>query len=50
MTTDIFEADDVLGAFFTALAGDDLQALRYIHIPRSDVFYVREKYFQDTGD
>jgi|TARA_R110000782_G_scaffold3228_9_gene11961 hypothetical protein len=50
MTTNIFEADDVLGAFFTALAGDDLQALRYIHIPRSDVFYVREKYFQDTGD
>ena len=49
MSVDLFESDDVLGAFFTALAGDNIRALRSIHIPRSDVFYVREKYFQDTG-
>lgn len=41
--------DDVLGDFFTALADNDIQALRSIHIPRSDVFYVREKYYNDTG-
>ena len=44
-----FEEDDVLGAFFKALAGDDLKALQSIHIPRSEVFYVRQKYYQDTG-
>ena len=50
MSVDLLESsDDILGAFFIALAGDNIQALRSIHIPRSDVFYVREKYFQDTG-
>jgi hypothetical protein len=43
------EGDDVLADFFSALADDNIQALRSIHIPRSDVFYVRQKYFQDTG-
>ena len=46
---DNFESDDVLKDFFEALSGDNIQALRSIHIPRSDVFYVRQKYFQDTG-
>jgi len=45
-----FEGDDILGAFFKALAGDDLSALRSLHIPRSEVFYVRQKYYIDTGD
>lgn len=43
------QQDNVLAVFFKALAGDDTRALRSIHIPRSDVFYVREQYFQDTG-
>lgn len=43
------QQDDVLYLFFNALAGGDTKALRSIHIPRSDVFYVREKYYQDTG-
>jgi|TARA_B110000908_G_C10164336_1_gene407598 hypothetical protein len=47
---DLFESDDILGDFFTALADNDIQALRTIHIPRSDVFYVREKYYSDTGN
>ena len=42
--------DDILGAFFSALADNDVQSLRKIHIPRSDVFYVREKYYNDTGE
>lgn len=42
--------DDILGGFFKALAGNDIQALRSMHIPRSDVFYVRAKYHQDTGE
>jgi hypothetical protein len=42
--------DDVLGTFFKALAGDDIKALQSMHIPRSEVFYVRQKYYQDTGE
>lgn len=45
----LHESDDVLRDFFSVLAGGDIQALRSIHIPRSDVFYVRQKYYQDTG-
>lgn len=41
--------DDVLGTFFKALADDDIRELYNLHIPRSDVFYVRAKYQQDTG-
>tara|TARA_R110000782_G_scaffold73701_3_gene147518 strand:- start:1478 stop:1726 length:249 start_codon:yes stop_codon:yes gene_type:complete len=42
--------DDILGKFFKALAGDDIKAIRSIHIPRSEVFYIRQKYYQDTGE
>lgn len=45
-----YDNDDVLGTFFKALAGDDIKALQSMHIPRSEVFYVRQKYFQDTGE
>jgi hypothetical protein len=41
--------DDVLGEFYRALASGKEKSLRRIHIPRSDVFYVREAIFQDTG-
>ena len=41
--------DDILNTFFQALADDDLRALYNLHIPRSDVFYIREKYYLDTG-
>lgn len=44
-----FPSDDVLAVFFEALADDDVRALYNLHIPRSDVFYVREKYYSDTG-
>ena len=43
-------SDDILGTFFKALAGDDIKALQSMHIPRSEVFYVRAKYHQDTGE
>jgi hypothetical protein len=41
--------DDVLGEFYKALAGNNERVLRRIHIPRSDVFYVREALYQKTG-
>lgn len=44
------DEDEVLVKFFKALADNDISALMTIHIPRSDVFFVREKYYRDTGE
>jgi hypothetical protein len=41
--------DDVLGNFYRALASKNSNALKNIHIPRSDVFYIRQAIFNDTG-
>lgn len=43
-----FASDNVLEEFYAALAQDRLPD-RLVHIPRSDVFYARQKYFLDTG-
>lgn len=45
----MYSSDNVLEEFYTALASKDEAKLRRVHIPRSDVFYVREKIYQDTG-
>ena len=45
----IYISDNVLEEFYLALANEDEGKLRRVHIPRSDVFYVREKMYQDTG-
>jgi hypothetical protein len=45
-----YASDDVLGEFYKALAsGDPSNILRRVHIPRSDVFYVREAYHNHSG-
>ena len=44
-----YASDDVLKEFYDAFAEGDASRLERVHIPRSDVFYVREKIFQDTG-
>jgi hypothetical protein len=45
-----FADDDVLTNFYKALADKDEGRLKRVHIPRSDVFYVREAIFQRTGE
>ena len=45
----MFASDNVLEEFYKALADGNERVLRRVHIPRSDVFYVREKIHQDTG-
>ncbi|PHS02770.1 MAG: hypothetical protein COA78_20215 [Blastopirellula sp.] len=45
----MFASDNVLEEFYNALADGNERVLRRVHIPRSDVFYVREKIHQDTG-
>lgn len=44
-----YSDEDVLGEFYKALAEEDEFKLRRVHIPRSDVFYVREAIYQNTG-
>ena len=44
-----YVSDKVIENFYLALADEDEAKLRLCHIPRSDVFYVREAIFQDTG-
>ena len=44
-----FADEDVLGQFYKALAAGDENVLQRVHIPRSDVFYVREAIHQATG-
>lgn len=43
-----YASDRVLEEFYYALAGDK-KLSRLVHIPRSDVFYLRQKYYEDTG-
>ena len=45
----MYSSDQVIEEFYNALASEDEGRLRRVHITRSDVFYVREKIFQDTG-
>lgn len=45
----MYSSDRVLEEFYSALASEDEGRLRRVHIPRSDVFYIREKIHQDTG-
>ena len=47
--TKLYSSDKVIEEFYKALASRDEGKLRRVHIPRSDVFYVREKIHQDTG-
>jgi hypothetical protein len=44
-----YESEDVIEEFYKALASEDEGRLRRVHIPRSDVFYVREAIYQATG-
>ncbi len=37
----LYASDTVLEEFYSALASNDAKAFQRVHIPRSDVFYVR---------
>lgn len=40
---------DYVEAYYSALANENVEALKRLDIPRSDVFYVREAIFQRNG-
>ena len=46
----IYSSDKVLEEFYKALASGDPSRMRRVHIPRSDVFYVRRAYYESTGN
>jgi hypothetical protein len=44
-----FGSDSVLEEFYQALADNNEKKIKRVHIPRSDVFYIRRAYYEDTG-
>ena len=42
----MYSSERVLEEFYKALADQNEGKLRRVHIPRSDVFYIREAYYQ----
>lgn len=46
----IYSSDNVLEEFYKALLSGDPDRAKRVHIPRSDVFYVRRAYFEATGN
>lgn len=45
----LYTSENVIEEFYDALVTGDANRLRRVHIPKSDVFYVREAIYQDTG-
>ena len=45
----LYPTDSVIEEFYDALASGNSRSLQRVHIPKSDVFYVREAIHQATG-
>lgn len=45
----LYASEDVIEEFYKALLNPDSRAAEKVHIPRSDVFYVRTAIEADTG-
>lgn len=45
----LYAGDNVIEEFYKAIAEGNTRKLQRIHIPRSDVFYVRAAIEADTG-
>lgn len=45
----LYSSENVIEEFYDAIADGDSKRLRRVHIPKSDVFYVREAIYQRTG-
>jgi|TARA_R110000868_G_C10664866_1_gene746107 hypothetical protein len=45
----LYASEDVLTEFYLALADNDPRRMSQVHIPKSDVFYVRNAIYNDTG-
>lgn len=45
----LYADEDVIEHFYSVLANNDTRAIQQVHIPKSDVFYVREALEARTG-
>lgn len=45
----LYADEDVIEHFYSVLANNDHRAIQKVHIPKSDVFYVREALEARTG-
>ena len=45
----LYASESVIEDFYSALASNNTRAFNKVHIPKSDVFYVREAIRNDTG-
>ena len=45
----MYSSERVIEEFYKALADQNEGKLRRVHIPRSDVFYIREAYYRHSG-
>ena len=45
----LYATDSVIEEFYEALASNNPRSLEKVHIPKSDVFYVRQAIYQNTG-
>ena len=45
----LYASENVLEEFYKALASNNPSAIQRVHIPKSDVFYVRTAIEADTG-
>jgi hypothetical protein len=46
----LYAGENVIEEFYSAIAAGDAKRLTRIHIPRSDVFYIRAAIEADTGE
>jgi len=45
-----YVSESVIEDFYRAIANNDNEFLFSVHLPHSDVYYVREAIYQDTGE
>lgn len=45
----LYADEEVIEHFYSVLANNDHRAIQKVHIPKSDVFYVREALYNRTG-
>lgn len=45
-----FASDNVIEEFYKNLVAEDSQKAERVHIPKSDVFYIRRAYYEATGN
>ena len=46
----LYASEQVIEDFYEAIASNNTRILNKVHIPKSDVFYIREAIYQRTGN